>query len=99
MQTTRILIILCLIGTLLTCVLSDMNMANNDEDDFDLIDGNHAISKRFLAHTSHHHDPMHHDPTHQKQCVRCKFSLARCCLPNICVKRRLRTDKCLRIKG
>ncbi len=58
---------------------------------------NHAISKRMLFHRHHQH---HNDVEgSQRQCVRCRFSLARCCSPNICVKRRLRMDKCLHVKS
>ncbi len=90
MQATRIFTVLFLLGLLLTIVLSDLNMDNND---LDLSDENHAISKRFLHH--HHHNSDSNNPRH---CVPCKFHLMRCCSPNVCVKRHLRADKCLRIK-
>ena len=90
MEATRMFTIFFLLGLLLTTVLSDLNMDNND---LDLSNDNHVISKRSIFHHKH---PV---PTEPGQCVRCKFSLMRCCAPNICVKRRLRMDKCLRVKG
>ncbi len=93
MQSTRLFYILFLIGLILTTVLSDsiwLDMPNND---------NRAISKRNIFH--HHHKQHDSDSlqSQPQQCVRCKFSLIRCCSPNICVKRHFRTDKCLRVKG
>ena len=32
-------------------------------------------------------------------CVRCKFNLFKCCAPNICRKKTLRPDKCIKIKA
>jgi hypothetical protein len=87
MQLTRIFTILCLLGLILTTVLSDSTSLDMDNND------NHAIFKRFLSHHSHHSDQGQ-----PRQCVQCKFSLIRCCSPNVCVKRRLRMDKCLRVK-
>ena len=94
MQPTRLYTILFLLGVLLTIVLSDATWFDIDNDD------QREISKRDLFHRHHHKD--HHDQsdvTQPRQCVRCKFSLINCCYPNICVKRRFRTDKCLRVKG
>ena len=31
-------------------------------------------------------------------CVKCKMGLFKCCEPNICVKKHLRPDKCVRVK-
>jgi hypothetical protein len=93
MQPTRLFTILFLLGVLLTIVLSDATWFDIDNDD------QREISKRDLFHRHHHHREDQNDVTQPRQCVRCKFSLFRCCYPNICVKRRFRTDKCLRVKG
>ncbi|CAF4875521.1 unnamed protein product, partial [Rotaria sp. Silwood1] len=62
-------------------------MNNND---VELNKDNHALSKRSVCHHKHHYNPRY-----SRQYVPCKFNLIRCCLPNVCVKRRFRTDKCL----
>lgn len=31
-------------------------------------------------------------------CVRCKFGIFKCCSPNICRKRTLRPNKCIKVK-
>jgi hypothetical protein len=33
-----------------------------------------------------------------RTCVKCKLGLINCCAPNICVKKHLRPDRCMRIK-
>jgi len=90
MQQTRIFIILFLLGLILTTILSDSTWMDTDNND------NHAVFKRMFGHGHHSH---HSDQGQPRQCVRCKFGLARCCFPNICVKRRFRMDKCLRVKS
>jgi hypothetical protein len=97
MQPTRICTLLLLLGVLLTIVLSDSTSLDNGEEGFN-DDDNQVISKRSIFGHRHRADTSMNQGG-QPQCVRCKFSLARCCAPNICVKRRLRTDKCLRVKG
>lgn len=93
MQLTRIFFLLFIVGLIITTVLSDLTSPDmDDNDDY------HAVSKRIFGH-KHHHQQRHGHPMQSGHCVRCKFSLARCCAPNICVKRRFRTDKCLRVKG
>ncbi|CAF3689454.1 unnamed protein product [Rotaria sp. Silwood1] len=89
LMLTGILIIAFFLGLFLTVVLSDME--NND---LDFIDDNHLISKRDIFHRGHRDDPAQSPG----QCVPCKFGIGRCCHPNICVKKHLRPDKCLRIK-
>jgi hypothetical protein len=89
MQPLHIFTILLLVGLLLTTVHSDSSSMDINDD--------HALSKRIFGHHHHHHHEQ--EAGMPAQCVRCKFSLMRCCAPNICVKRRLRTDKCLRVKG
>jgi hypothetical protein len=93
MQPTRLLTILFLLGLILTIVLSDSTWFDMDDDD------NSAISKRNIFHHHRHHSDSDSDLSQPRQCVRCKFSLFRCCYPNICVKRRFRMDKCLRVKS
>ncbi|CAF1212836.1 unnamed protein product [Rotaria sp. Silwood1] len=89
MKLTGILIIAFFLGLFLTVVLS--NMENND---LDFIDDNHLIFKRDIFHRERRDDPAQSPG----QCVPCKFGMGRCCYPNICVKKHLRPDKCLRIK-
>jgi hypothetical protein len=91
MQPTRIFTILFLFGVLLTIVLSASTWMDIDDED------ENALSKRSIFHHKHHHHDQ--DPSRSHSCVRCKFSLVNCCQPNICVKRRLRTDKCMRVKN
>jgi hypothetical protein len=90
MQLSRLFTILFLIGLILTTVLSDSTWFDMDNDD-----DTHAISKRFLFGHHHHH---HSDSDEPRHCVRCRFSLMRCCSPSICVRRRFRSDKCLHVK-
>ncbi|CAF0733428.1 unnamed protein product [Rotaria sp. Silwood1] len=92
MQLTRILTIVFFLGLFLTIVLSDLTQLDINNNDHDLSNDNHIISERSIFGHKHHRNRQ------PRQCVRCKFSLVRCCLPNICVKRHFRTDKCLRIK-
>ena len=33
-----------------------------------------------------------------RRCVKCKMGMFNCCEPNICVKKHLRPDKCVRVK-
>ncbi|CAF1059606.1 unnamed protein product [Rotaria sp. Silwood1] len=89
MKLTSILIIVLFLDLFLTVVLSDME--NND---LDFIDDNNLILKRGIFHRERR------DSQFQSagQCVPCKFGIGRCCYPNICIKKRLRPDKCLRIK-
>lgn len=91
MELTRISFLIFILSLILTSILSESTLFDMDNDN----DEYHAISKRSIFGHKHHH----HDSTLPGQCVRCKFSLIRCCPPNICVKRRLRSDKCLRVKG
>ncbi len=91
MQPTRIFTILFLFGLILTSILSYSTSVDMDDNN-----DNHAISKRMLFHRHHQHN--YDEEGSQRQCVRCRFSLARCCSPNICVKRRFRMDKCLHVK-
>ena len=90
MQPLHIFTILLLVGLLLTTVHSDSSSMDINDD--------HAISKRIFGH--HHH---HHHESGSRNAPLNVFDvnlvLMRCCAPNICVKRRLRTDKCLRVKG
>ncbi|CAF2794092.1 unnamed protein product [Rotaria sp. Silwood2] len=66
-------------------------MENND---VDFIDDNHLMFKRGIFHRRR--DNQSQSPG---QCVPCKFGIGHCCHPNICVKKHLRPDKCLRVKG
>ncbi|CAF1082745.1 unnamed protein product [Rotaria sp. Silwood1] len=90
MKLASILIVSFFLGLFLTVVLSDME--NND---VDFIDDNHLISKRSTFNQGYDDN----EPQSPGQCVRCKFGIIRCCYPNICVKKHLRPDKCLRIKS
>ncbi|CAF2334609.1 unnamed protein product [Rotaria sp. Silwood2] len=93
MQLTRILSIVFFLGLFLTIVLSDSTQLDINNDDQALNYDNHIISQRSIfGHKHRHHDGQ------PRRCVRCKFSLIRCCSPNICVKKHFRADKCLRVK-
>ncbi|CAF1443998.1 unnamed protein product [Rotaria sordida] len=93
MQLTRILIIVFLLGLFLTIVLSDLTHLDMENNDLDLNSEKHLIFKR----DGYDHE-YHDNPRRSRQCVPCKFGIIRCCYPNVCVKKRLRPDKCLRIK-
>jgi hypothetical protein len=67
----------------------DTNMFASNDDRFDTLhlgpnDGNATVQfvKRYAG----------------RRCVRCKFGFFHCCEPNVCVKRTLRLDKCMRVK-
>ena len=79
---------------MLTTILTESSWSDNaDEDEL-------ALFKRNIFGHHHGHKHEHHgDHTQPGGCVRCGFGIISCCPPNICVKRRLRRDKCLRVKG
>jgi len=90
MEFSRIFAVFIIISFLLTIVLCDSTSIDRDDDQ-----DTRMISKRSIfGHHKHHVQDGA-----QGRCVRCKFSLMRCCPPNICVKRHFRTDKCLRVKS
>ncbi|CAF3689561.1 unnamed protein product [Rotaria sordida] len=93
MQLTRILTIVFFLGLFLTIVLSDLTQSDINNNDHDLSNDNHIISRRSIFRHKHQHNSGQ-----PRRCVRCKLSLARCCSPNICVKKHFRMDKCLRVK-
>ena len=100
MKPIQLLSILVIISLMLTTILSESSWLNNDDEDAP------TLSKRNLFNHHHHHH-KHHEHGQEREgdygqsgnCVRCGFGIFRCCSPNICVKRRLRKDKCLRVKG
>jgi len=87
MQLTHIFTILWIFGLILTTVLSDSTSLDMDD--------NNGISKRLIFGHKRRDDE---DPSPRRQCVRCRLGVIRCCYPNVCVRRHLRMDKCLRVK-
>lgn len=92
MKPIQLLSILLILSLTLTTILSESNWLNNDDEDAP------TVSKRDIFHR-HHHGQQHEGYGRSGHCVPCKLGIIRCCSPNICVKRHLRPDKCLRVKG
>ena len=89
MKSIRFFTVLFLLGVILTNVLSDSTQLTMDNNHLDLNNHNHAMLKRNIYRGNYR--------TTLNRCVRCKYSRIRCCLPYICVNRRFRTSKCLRM--
>jgi hypothetical protein len=67
-----------------------MNIFDSNDDSFDMLhQRSNYENVTFDVVKRHEHE----------NCVHCKFGVFRCCEPNICVKRTLRPDKCMRIKA
>jgi hypothetical protein len=45
------------------------------------------------------HDSSASERSVKPTCVRCRLGLFKCCSPNICLKRHIRPNKCLKVKA
>lgn len=69
----------------------------NNNDDSDSQSNEAAARAIFDAESNDDDDSFEKRANANPDCVMCKFNLIPCCKPNICVKKFLRPDKCLRI--
>lgn len=79
----------CMILLISLCHGTNNFPSNNDENRFDISNhksNDHTIGSEFVERDT------------RKGCVKCKFGIGRCCAPNICRKKFLRPDQCIRIK-
>ncbi|UJR31783.1 hypothetical protein I4U23_019261 [Adineta vaga] len=83
-----------MILTVLFLISDGKYFPGDDSDDEMELSGVNARS--FLKSKPHYNL---NKPTNDLDCVLCKFNIVPCCKPNICIKKRLRPDECLELKG
>ena len=92
MQTSTLILVACLAVLAMFSSCEGRRFFLNDDD----IELNEARARSFLG--SDNEDSLDKRVA-SDDCVMCKFNMVKCCKPNVCVKKTLRPDECMEIKG
>ncbi|CAF4835283.1 unnamed protein product, partial [Rotaria socialis] len=91
------LLVFGLLATILFALSIDGKrmFADSDDDEAALAE----LKARMMTAEDDSDDDSHQRRASTKGCVSCAFKVFDCCAPNVCVKRFLRPNKCMRIKA